>query len=75
MESKHRYLSVRDWTQKDYGRNAITGILGGAIISSVNSAITHVVGGFLVILGLVCGLVWIYKSISARVQKAKVGGV
>ena len=63
-----KFLSVKDWSRNDYGRNAITGLLGGAIVGSSHIVIFSVIGDLLVLLGLICGVVWIYKSISGRKQ-------
>ena len=60
---KWKFLSSKDWTRKDWGRNAITGLLGGFILASSGIIFIEVIGSVVSLLGLVCGLVWIYKKI------------
>lgn len=66
MERKSGFLSMKDWTKADYGRNAITGLLGGAIIGKSSFIIFATVGDLLFLLGALCGVVWIYKLFAER---------
>ncbi len=62
MDSKRKFLSFRDMTRQDYGKAAITGLLGGYIVSiATNMTLLHALGGLISLLGLICGLVWLYR--------------
>ncbi|OGI73009.1 hypothetical protein A3D42_03045 [Candidatus Nomurabacteria bacterium RIFCSPHIGHO2_02_FULL_41_18] len=66
MENKKRFLSFKQMTRKDYGRNAITGLLGGYVLSIAGYPLFEVIGSIVALLGLICGLVWLYRTITKK---------
>ena len=63
METK-KYLPYKKFTQKDLGRNAIIGILGGYMCSSGNyGIIISVIGFILTWVGFAFGAIWILRII------------
>ncbi len=71
MNNKKRFLSFKDMTKKDYGKNAIIGLLGGGVLNMPHltsikelGIILGVLGGIISIVGLYCGIIWLYKTVS-----------
>ena len=62
-KQKNKFTSFKDMTRKDYGRSAITGLLGGEIIRNTNILIFEILGSIIAFLGLICGIVWLYRVI------------
>lgn len=66
MENKKRFLSFKNMSRKDFGRNAIIGFLGGGIMSMSGIVIIEIIGSVLSLLGLICGVIWLYKFITHK---------
>ncbi|MCX6760444.1 MAG: hypothetical protein NTW46_03840 [Candidatus Nealsonbacteria bacterium] len=58
-----KFLSFKDMTKKDYGRNAIIGLLAGYVLNIDHFIIINVIGDMAALLGFICGIIWIYKVI------------
>lgn len=53
-------------TKKDYGRNFAIGILSGYVFNIDNIPIVGTIGDILALLGVICGFIWIYKTIKEK---------
>ena len=69
MENKKGFVSMKEWGRKEYGKNAIIGLLGGYIASISGILIIEVIGDVLMLVGLILGLVWIYKTVKEKKEK------
>jgi hypothetical protein len=59
-----KFHSVKDWTRKDWGKNALTGILASAAFSMFNVGIVfRVILDLVLLFGVVCFFVWVYLGI------------
>lgn len=66
MDNKKRFLSFKEMTRKDYGRNAIIGLLAGYVLNIDGYLVVGVIGDVVALLGLICGLVWLYRTITKK---------
>lgn len=65
--SKWKYTSDQKWATKEWGRNALIGLLVGGVLTQFNpSPLFQVFIDMAVIAGMVCGVVWIYKTFSNK---------
>ena len=59
-----KFHSVKDWTRKDWGKNALTAILAGVAFSMFNVGIVfRIILDFVMLFGVICFVVWIYLGI------------
>ena len=63
-------MNFKNMTRKDYGKNALTGILAGGILNMAHLTESPLInislsifGSVLSVLGFLCGLIWIYRII------------
>ena len=63
---RFHYHSEKDWTTKDWGRNAIIGILGGGILGRSGIIVWEVVGDVVGTLGLICAIYWIVRKVQKK---------
>jgi hypothetical protein len=66
MENKKKFLSMKDWGPKDYKKNALLGILMGIIGNMSGIIFVEIIGGVLFIVGIILGIIWIYKTIKEK---------
>ena len=66
MENKKRFLSLKDMTRKDFGRNAVIGILGGGLSYSSGYVIMQVLGSVISLAGFICAVIWLYRVITHK---------
>lgn len=65
MENR-KIFTWKNWNRKEYGRNAIIGMLGGGIAYQSGIVIIQSIGSVISVLGLICGLIWIYRIITRK---------
>jgi len=54
-------------SKKDYGKSAITAILGGYIVSiAFNNILFQFLGTIISLLGFICAFVWLYRVIKKQ---------
>jgi len=57
---------MKNWNRKDYGKNAVTAILGGVVCNFSGIIIIGVIGDVLFVFGLILTIIWLYKKISNK---------
>lgn len=69
MNNKKYFLSFKMMTRKDFGKNAIIGLLGGYVLSIAGYWVVEFIGGIVALFGLICGVVWIYLTLREKIRK------
>lgn len=60
------------WSTEKWGKNAVTGLLGGFIIAKAYPILfLEMIGQVIALAGLVCGIVWIYKKVKDSIDSKK----
>jgi len=66
MENKKKFLSMKDWSVKDYKKNALLGILMGIVGNMSGIIFVEIIGGVLFLVGIILGVIGIYKAIKEK---------
>lgn len=66
MKNATRFGSFKNMSRKDFGRNAIIGILGGGVVGMNGIPIIEVIGSILSLLGFTYGVIWLYRLITHK---------
>jgi hypothetical protein len=63
-----KFISMKEWTRKEYGNSAIVGIiLGGWLATNTSSIVLlKIAGDGLFLLGLLFGAMYIYKLLNGK---------
>lgn len=62
-EDNKKWWQLRRMNKKEYGYTAVLGLLVGVITINQGPLIIKVIGGILNLVGLICGIIWIIKTI------------
>lgn len=60
---------MKEWTRKDYGKNALLGVLMGVIGNMSGIIFVEIIGDVLLLAGIVFGIIWISKTIKEKQSK------
>lgn len=66
MENKKKFLSMKDWSVTDYKKNALLGALMGVVGNMSGIIFVEIIGGVLFLVGIVLGVIGIYKAIKEK---------
>lgn len=69
MENKKKFLSMKDWSVTDYKKNAFIGVLMGVVGNMSGIIFVEIIGGVLFLVGIVLGVIGIYKAIKEKKLK------
>lgn len=69
MENKKKFLSMKDWSVKDYKKNALLGVLMGMVGNMSGIIFVEIIGGVLFLAGIVLGIIGIYKATKEKKLK------
>ena len=60
-----KFHSIKNWSTKEYGKNALLAILGSIISSSLfnNSIFVRVIGDGLFLAAFILFFIWIYRKL------------
>ena len=64
-KEKKKWWQYRKMERKEYGYTALLGLLAGGIIRGV-------IGDTLATAGMVCGIIWIVKTIQFKIKEKKI---
>ncbi|OHA84405.1 MAG: hypothetical protein A2937_01550 [Candidatus Yonathbacteria bacterium RIFCSPLOWO2_01_FULL_47_33b] len=67
MQYKTKFYSFRNRSRKEWGRDAVIGILGGYVITiALDAELFKALGSIISLLGFLCSVVWVIKTISPK---------
>jgi hypothetical protein len=69
VKEKKGFKAMKYWSIRDWGKGALTGLLGGGVVAMTGGPFWIFIGGILMWIGIICGIVWIYKLVREKSRK------
>lgn len=58
-----KFISFKDFNRRQWGKNAIIGLLGGGVLGMSGILLVEIIGGIVSLMGVICGIIWIKKIV------------
>lgn len=58
-----KFISTKDWTTKDYGKNAVMALIAGGVAAQLNTGFFFVpiIADIIILTGFILGIFWFYR--------------